>query len=423
MLALAWKDLRHDRHTTLVFVLTVAAILAPLLLLLGLKNGVVETLRETLLRDPRNLEVILYGSARLDRDWLAEIAARSDVAFLIPKTRTINTSVDLLDAGKRLLPAVEVIPTAVGDPLLPAGTALPAHPGQVLVTATLARRLGVLPEEAGAGDGAGEGGSTQTLPTPAHPAPLVAVVKRTRDGASEHVRLPLEVIGILPEARFGRDALFTSLDLLVAAEDYRDGTFDLPLDGAIPPGYADKHTRFANARLYATGLDQVAPLAAALRARGIEVRTQAERIATVQAMDRTLSFLFRVIALIGGAGCALALGGALWVGVERKRRQLALLRLFGFAPGAVAALPVIQGLLIAVAGVLVAGAAYLLGANVFDGVMGEYLVDGGYVTRLGVPDLAMTAGLVMLVALVASTAGAVRAGRVSPAEGLREAIR
>jgi hypothetical protein len=44
--ALAWKDLRHDRHTTFVFVLTVAAILAPLLLLLGLKNGVVETLRE-----------------------------------------------------------------------------------------------------------------------------------------------------------------------------------------------------------------------------------------------------------------------------------------------------------------------------------------------------------------------------------------
>ncbi len=38
---MAWKDFWHDRRTMLVFVLTVAAIVAPLLLLLGLKNGVV----------------------------------------------------------------------------------------------------------------------------------------------------------------------------------------------------------------------------------------------------------------------------------------------------------------------------------------------------------------------------------------------
>jgi putative ABC transport system permease protein len=415
--SLAWKDLRHDRHTTLVFVLTVAAILAPLLLLLGLKNGVVETLRETLLRDPRNLEVVIYGSARLDRDWLAEIAARPDVAFLIPKTRTINASVDLLDPARRLLPAVEVIPTALGDPLLPPGTALPSHPGEVLVTATLARRLGLLSAEPQV-SGAEEGG-----PTRSDPAAVVAVVKRTRDGASEHMRLPLSVIGIVPEARFSRDALFTGLDLLVAAEDYRDGTLDPPPEGLVPNGYADRQTHFANARLYATGLDQVGPLAAAVSAEGIEVRTQAERIASVQAVDRTLSFLFRVIALIGGAGCALALGGALWVGVERKRRQLALLRLFGFGPGAVAALPVIQGSLIAGLGLLFAGAGYLIGAHAFDAVMGENLAGGGYLTRLGIADLGLAAALVMLVALVASAAGAIRAGRVSPAEGLREAIR
>ncbi len=409
---LAWKDLRHDGSTTLVFVLTVAAILAPLLLLLGLKNGVVETLRETLLRDPRNLEVVIYGSARLERDWFVEMSARPDVAFLIPKTRTINTSVDLLDSARRLLPAVEVIPTAVGDPLLPPGAVLPTRPDEVLVTETLARRLGLTSLEPILREGVQEEGD---------PASLVAVVKRTRDGESEHLRLPLTVIGVVPEARFSRDALFTSLDLLVAAEDYRDGTLDPIADGGIPPGYADQQDRFANARLYAAGLDQVGALAAALSARGIEVRTQAERIATVQAVDRTLSFVFRVVALIGGAGCALALGGALWVGVERKRRQLALMRLFGFGPGAVAALPVIQGLLIAATGVLVALVAYLLGAHAFDRVMGENLVDGGYLTRLGVSDLAGAVALMMLVALMASTAGAVRAGRVSPAEGLREA--
>ncbi len=113
----------------------------------------------------------------------------------------------------------------------------------------------------------------------------------------------------------------------------------------IAPGPASARA-FANARVYARDLDAVAGLAA-LRAGGIEVRTQAERIATVQALDRTLSFLFRVLAAIGGGGCALALGGALWVNAERKRRASAMLRLFGFGRLSVAGLPVLQALAVA----------------------------------------------------------------------------
>jgi putative ABC transport system permease protein len=292
--SLAWKDLRHDRHTTLVLVLTVAAILAPLLLLLGLKNGVVETLRETLLREPSNLEVIIYGSARLDRDWLTELAARPDVAFLIPKTRTINTSLDLLDPARRLIPTVELIPTAPGDPLLPSDLVVPERPDEVLVTTTLARRLGLIPALSVADPPPGASDlslpSMSVFPTRETPARLTAIIKRTREGVAEHLRLSLAVIGIVPEARFSRDALFTTLDLLVAAEDYRDGILELPESDRIPAGYADRHPRFANARLYARGLDQVSPLAATLSARGIEVRTQAERIATVRLLaagDRT----------------------------------------------------------------------------------------------------------------------------------------
>lgn len=395
--SLAWKDLRHDRRTSWVFVLTVASIVAPLLLLFGLKNGVIDTLRGTLVRDPRNLEVVIYGSARLERDWLEELAARPNVAFLVPKTRTINASVDLVDGARRVLPTVEVVPSGDGDPLLPAGSPVPRHPDEVLVTETVAEQI-----QAVIG------------------APLYAIVKRTRDGEPEHIRIALKVIGVVPETYFARDALFTSLDLLVAAEDYRDGVLSGLGDGTIPDGYAAGRTRFASARLYANGLDQVAPVADELRARGIEVRTQAERIATVQAFDRTLSFVFRVIATIGGMGCALALGGALWVNVDRKRRQLALLRLFGFGHGAVAAVPVIQGLVIAALGFLLALAAYLIGSRVFDTVMGRNLPAGGYVSRLDSTDLATAAALMLLVALIASVAGALRAGRLSPAEGLRE---
>ncbi len=395
--SLAWKDLRHDRRTSLVFVLTVASIVAPLLLLFGLKNGVIDTLRGSLLRDPRNLEVVIYGSVRLERDWLKDLAGRPGVAFLVPKTRTINASVDLVDAARRVLPTVEVVPSADGDPLLPAGSPIPRHPDEVLVTEIVSKKLQVRTG-----------------------APLFAVIKRTLDGEPQQLRVPLKVIGVVPETHFAREALFASLDLLVAAEDYRDGVLPDRAQAPIPDGYAAVRTRFASARLYAQGLDQVAPLAEALRTQGIEVRTQAERIATVQAFDRTLTFVLRVIAIIGGTGCALALGGALWVNVDRKRRQLALLRLFGFGHGAVTAVPVIQGLVIATLGFLLALAAYLVGSHVFDAVMGRNLPSGGYVTRLDPMDLATAAGLMVLIALIASVAGAVRAGRVSPAEGLRE---
>jgi putative ABC transport system permease protein len=417
--SLAWKDLRHDGGTTLVLLLTVAAILAPLLLLLGLKNGVVETLRETLLRDPRNLEVIIHGSARLEQRWFAEMAGRPDVAFVIPKTRTINTSLDLLDPSQRLIPTVELIPTAPGDPLLPPGSPLPRRLGEVLVTETLARRL-ALGDDAREPAAAGADGRSGTAEVPSQ---VTAVIRRTRDGRAEHLRIPLAVLGVVPEARFSRDALFTTLDLLVMTEDYRDGTVHGLPDSEAAPGSASPRQQFANARLYARDLDEVSPLAADIAAQGIEVRTQAERIASIQAMDRTLGFLLRVIALIGGTGCALALGGALWVGVERKRRQLALLRLFGLGPHAVAALPVLQGLLIAVGGILVAGLGYALGAQAFDLVLGRDLLPDGDPTRLGGPDLVVVSLLVLLVALIASSAGAVRASAVSPAEGLRGEVR
>jgi putative ABC transport system permease protein len=396
-LRMAVQDLWHDRRTTLVLVFTVAAIVAPLLLLFGLKNGVVTTLRQGLLQDPHNLEVVVYGSTRLDRAWFLAYAARPEVGFLVPKTRTINATLDLLDAERRILPSVEVVPTAPGDPLLPADLPIPRHPAEVLITATLAGKL-----DAGPG------------------SPLSAVVKRTMDGRPENVRLPLEIIGVVPEKSLASDAVFTAVDLLAAAEDYRDGELDRLDDPDALNGYAQRRPHFANARIYAADLDSVAPLADAMRAEGIEIRTQAEKIATVQAFDRVLSFVFRVIAAIGSLGCALALGGALWVNVERKRRDLALMRLFGFGNAAVAAIPLVQSLVIAVGGFALAFGAYLVGAGIFDLVMGENLVGSGYVCRLEGTDLLAATAFAVALGLAAAAAGAVRAGRITPAESLRD---
>lgn len=399
---LAWKDFWHDRRTMAVFVLTVAAIVAPLLLLLGLKNGAITQLRETLISDPRNLEVIIYGSARLPQAWFADLAARDEVGFVVPKTRTINASVDLLDDQRRLLSAIELLPTGPGDPLLPAGTRLPEDPQQVLVTATLAEQMGL-----------GDAVST----------PMVtAVIKRTLNGERQHVRLPLTVTGVVPEAAFARAAIFAHPALLVATEDYRDGVIELDGDRPMSMERMSERAEFANARLYARDLESVAPLAEHLRGTGLEIRTQAERIATVQALDRLFSFLFQVTASIGGLGCAFALGGALWLNADRKRRALAMLRLFGFGRLAVALLPVLQAVMVALGGLILALVFFAAGAGIFNGVLGEQLPAGGYVSRLGWVDMVMATGWMLLLALTAAGAAAWHSARVTPAEGLRDAL-
>jgi putative ABC transport system permease protein len=396
---LAWRDLVHDRRTVLVFVLTVAAIVSPLLLLLGLKNGFIDNLRQTLLRDPRNLEIIVFGNAQLSRAWLEALAAREDILFVLPKTRTINASVDLLDSGRRLHTSVEVLPTGPGDPLLPQAMEAPREPNRVLVSSVLAERLGI-----GPGDS----------------ATVVAVIKRRLDGRAEHARLPLEVLGIVPEQHFARPAIFAHPALLIAAEDYRDGLRALDGDPPVRPEDADRRSMFANARVYARTLEAVAGLARHMRDQGVEVRTQAERIAAVQALDRTLSRVFQALAGIGIAGCALALGGALWVNTERKRRAVAMLRLFGASRRSVAALPVVQALVIALGGLLIACAVFVVGASIFNGLLGASLGDAGYAARLGLGNLLAALAAMLLVAILASGAAAWHASRVAPAEALRD---
>jgi putative ABC transport system permease protein len=396
-LGLAAKDLWHDRYASMILILTVAAILAPLLLLLGLKTGVVWTLRESLLRDPRTLEVIVYGNTRLDHAWLEGFARHPGVAFLIPKTRTINATLDLIGPDRRIAEAVEVIPTARGDPLIPPDRPVPAQPDQVLVTETLAERLGLT-----------SGGL------------LTAIVKRDTDGRPEHAALTLRVVGIVPQSRVARDAVFTGLDLLVAAEDYRDGLRRALTDGDLKPGIAADRKDFANARIYAVSLDAVAPVADVLRARGVEVRTRAEQIETVRALDQTLSFVFQVIALIGSLGCALALGGAIRGNVERKRRDLALLRLLGFANGSVILIPLAQSVAIAATGFVLACLAYLAGAAAFNHSLGTHLAGRGYVCRLDAAAALVAWTATLGIALLAASAGGHRASRIDPAEALRE---
>jgi len=393
---LAALDLWHDRKVSFCMVASLVAVIAPLLLLFGLKYGVVSQLNHELLSDPRNLEVRLSGNHHLPLDWFKRWQAMPEVAFVMPLTRTLNTEASLLKDSLHFLADVELIPSGAGDPLL-YGLA-PPESGELLLSASAAQRLQVQTGER-----------------------LKLVVQRQLEGKNQRGHIEVKVSGILPASAFARPAALLDLHLLVATEDFRDG-FATPLLGINEGDSTPERSHYARARLYAKNLEDVAPLAQRLSSEHIESQTRASEIETVQAISRVLNLIFAVIAWTAVLGAAFALGGALLASIERKRRELALLRLIGFARQAIAGLVVMQSALLSVLAFVLALLLYAVGSAVFNSALGTNLNQSGFVCRLTAQHLWLAFTTTMLLSSLVAAMGGWRATRIEAAESLRSGI-
>ena len=388
---LAIADLWHEPVLALCSILAVAAVLAPLLVLAGLRAGVVAGLREAILQDPHAREITTAANRSFDPALLDRIAARPDVAFLAPRTRTLSASLLLerdgeLGTGVR----VELIPSAPGDPLL---TEAPGSPGAIVLSAAAASRLHASVGEVLTGR-------------------LARVLNARRDAIS----LPLRVQSVAPPGAFSREAAFVALPLALYVEDFQDGRAGPVTDLTVLP--VTPRVEYAGFRLYARQLEQVPALDASLRSDGIDVVSRAGDVAGLLRVDRNLTLLFALVAGLGGAGFLVSLGAGLWANVERKRTQLALLRFMGLPASALRAVPMTQAAALACGGASVAlaaaGAAALVVNRAFAGTL-----------ALDRPLCVISPGLVV-VAVVVTVLGAVlvaalagsRAARVEPWEGV-----
>ncbi len=406
ILRLAWRDFAYERRISLCFVLALMAVLAPLLILFGLKFGLVDTMTQRLIQAPANREVQPLGSRTYDQAWFERIGARPDVAFLVPNTRRIAASLSRLlnPASGQELKVVSMIPTAAGDPLMPAGTAVPQGLTELVLSAGAARKLG-----AKAGDR------------------LVARVDRRRGERDENVVWEVTVGGVLAEGALAEDAVLVPLSLLTATEDYRDGRAvpALGAKGNTPApgngnGGAARPRVYARFRLYATDIYAVAGLAADLAAEGVEVRTQAVEIAAMQGLDRNLGRVFWLIALIGSLGFLASLAANLLANVERKRRELAVVRLIGFPTRSLVLFPVAQAGLVALLGAAAALAVYAPVAASLNVWFAESLRAGESICRLLPSHLSIALAATLLGAAAAAAWAGWRAARIEPAEGLRD---
>jgi putative ABC transport system permease protein len=394
ILRLALSDLRHERVLFLCSALGCAAVLAPLIVLFGLREGVVAGLRAELLEDPRAREVVSIVNRTIDPAVLARLAADPRVAFLVPRTRALSATIVLENPAR---PAsgvrVELLPTAADDPLLPGRSAMDAD--QLVLSAAALQRLGL-----DVGDR------------------VLASVPRVREGRREALTLEMRVAAVAPLSAAVREAAFATLPVLLLAEDFLDG---VAAPDARPGTEAEARTRpFAGFRLHAARIDDVPTLDRDLRAEGIEVASRADAVAGLLRLDRNLALLFLAIAGAGGAGYLVSLGVGLWAQVERKRRDIALLSLLGLKRRALLMLPLVQAAAVALVGALLAFAIATAVATVLNRAFAG-TVTGDRPVCLLTPMMGFAAaGITMAGALLAAVLAGLRAAVVPPADGLAE---
>ncbi|MBL4762476.1 MAG: FtsX-like permease family protein [Gammaproteobacteria bacterium] len=392
---LAFLDYRHEWRMSLCLALALAAVLAPLLVLFGLKFGIVSGMLEQLIENPRNREVRIIGSAHLAPYWFKDMQARSDVAFLVPKTRSLAATIKLTSRQSRSIVSTELVPTGKGDPLLQQ-LQIPLDIFQVVLTEAVAQRLRVA-----------KGSSIQ------------GSLSRQYLGRRERAVLDLQVVDIVPAAVFARKAAFVSLELLTAAEDYRDGRAveSLGWQGKT----ADSSVRyFPGFRLYATSIYDVKGLQSELLRRGLDVRTNAGEVDTVLLMDRNLSLVFWIIAVVGLLGFSLSLGASLWANVNRKKRDLSVLRLVGFRSGDIIAFPLFQSLFTGLFGWLAALLIYLAVEETINHLMKDYIQQDQSVCYLLPEHFLIALVITLSSAFLAAILGGYRASKLEPSDGLRD---
>ena len=382
--------------------LAIAAVLAPLLVMNGLRAGVVGEIFERLRADPamRRISLDATGAARFDPKWFETMAGRGDVAFVLPSTRFAAAQVDVVPVDDDEVPPLRVwlVPTGPGDPVFEAGASRLDPYTEVKVAAAVAARARLA-----AGSGA-----------------FLDVERRWGDRPAETVGVQVEVVDVALPERHGGTVVFAHPKLLRTIEAFRDG-FSAPEIG-VPEGEPrEERAYYPNFRLYARAIEDVAGLAAHLRTdQGLSVSAQEGPIASAIQLDRNVRAVLDAIMLLGAAGLAGSLCAIQWAVAARKRRVVAMLSLMGYGERWLIGFPAVQGGVLALAGVLAAvllahGAAGWINAN-----FAESFGATGAACVIEPTLLVQGATAVLLLSLVPAVMIGIGFTRVDPSDEIRE---
>jgi len=390
--SIAWRDLVHNPLSTICLVLGAAIALSPVLLLFGLNYGFVNRLIEQLREDPRTRELRPVGQYELSIDWFAERSLDPRVGFVLPRTRYLASTTQLRSPNARGIHDAELIPTAVGDPLIPKDISISGI-DKIAVSASTAANTSV------------SNGDELTL----------MFSRRTAEGR-QSVRLKATVVTVLDRSAYQRDAVFALPELVDHAERWREGEAVPSMGKRWAEGTDPKpRTSYASFRMFAKDVRDVPSLRDAMIDMSIDVRTEEAAISRALAIEKGLGWVFIVILALSASGVLLTLGFQLAASIAEKASELAILRMMGMESVQLMAIPVIQGSIVGAAGASVAALAVLISQPVIndrlagiaglDGPLSELLVEHALVA-------------ILAMAFAGALAGGV-AGRQAASEGLR----
>ena len=392
---LAVRDMAREPAHVLCIVGLIAGVVAPLMLLLSVKAGVMEALIGALREDPNMRRVAIIGNHDFGEVELELLRSWPEVAFATPEERSIARRLDVRPANARAFERMTLVSSGDGDPLLPPGVQLEL--GQIAVSASLANSFRLEP-----------GAKLEARATRGDPP--IARFKGS-----------LEVVHVLPRGWLQGHAALAPFAFVSAVEAFFDD-YAVPAYGVaegINP--AERDVRYESFRVFAQELRDVESLEARLERRlGVQVASRVDQIAPLLRLDRQMTRALNILAVIAGAGLASALAAVFWASVERKRLTLSMLALMGTPPRTLALFPLVQAVLLAIIGGVAAIAIFLVGVVAYEALFAGDLI--GTDTHIA-PIRPMMLGTVLFglvfIAVAAASVAARRAFSAEPATVIR----
>ena len=402
LLRLSLADLVDEWPTSIAVVLAIAAVLAPLLVLNGLRTGVVGEIFERLRMDPamRRITLDATGARRFDDQWFRTLRERPDVAFILPTTRFAAAQVDIApvdDASVQPL-RVSLASTGTGEPVFGPDSPVLGSNTEVKLSAAVAARTGLK-----RGDRL-----------------FIDVERRRADGRIEPAGVEATVMDVARPDRHGGTVVFVRPGLLLAVEAFRDG-FAAPELGS--PGGPERANRevYPNFRLYAMRIEDVAGLAAHLRdEQELSVSTRAARIAAAVELNRNIGTVLHAIVILGVIGLAGSLTAIQWAVASRKRRAVAMLNLIGYGRGWLIGFPTLQAALLAISGSAVAVMLAIAVAAWINRYFAASFGTSGAACVIGVSAMSIGGAAVLLFSLAPATIIGIGFARVDPSDEIRD---
>lgn len=396
---LALKDLWHDRLVSICIVAAMVAVIAPLLLLFGLKQGVVSQLQYDLAQKPDLLEVKTQGNThRLSQDWIHTVQQRDDVSFAIGLTRSLNTEAQVFKTEKAAMNNFtdhlysEIIPTQAGDPLLKNNLAS-IDAQHIAMSYGLSKKLNV------------KLGDT-----------LFFRLARISDGQKKFVHFSATINYVLEPKDYSRLAVFVPTSFLLGIEYFIDGVKD---DFNVVEPIPSTH-QFANVRIYAKSIQDVLSLSHWLEEQNIKTHSQQSAIQSTLTINAVLSLIFSVIALTALIGGSISLIGSFLANIDRKRKLISTLRLLGFNKINIMQYITIEVFIITIISFIFSIAFYFVGSSIFNNALGTNSQLSVFSTYLNNKQLFVAFIIISILSLLVAVIGAIQSMSIEPAESLRE---